>query len=208
MATRSMIGRFDENNRIVGRYVHWDGYPSGVGQTLHKAFAKHFGGSAEIMATYFIDEHPAGWSSVMNADFSLPAGFREVDDKPSPFIFSSSGEPISNPNYVNQPECYCHGSRQEPEDTLICNCGEGDNSGCQPLSIEYIYGLAEEGLHIYYHVEVAGEFDPPYEGTNYRPPKYCHVLYGILPWDQPVDWAQVEEDIAESRDAAYERSRA
>jgi hypothetical protein len=208
MGTRSMIGRKDEQGKTTGRYVHWDGYPSGVGQTLHNALRTYFGGDVDTMARYFIDEHPAGWSSIVGADFSLSSGFRNMDEKPSPYIRTDAGEPISNPDYVNQPECYCHGSREEPEQLLVCSCSDGDNSGCDPLYIEYVYGLAEEGLFISYHAPVPGEVDPPYDGTNYQPPKYTHVPYGVIPWDVDVDWGQIESDIAASLEAIHERSRA
>ena len=40
-ATRSQVGVIDKNGNIVSTYVHYDGYPEGVGKTLKK----HFNGS-------------------------------------------------------------------------------------------------------------------------------------------------------------------
>ena len=34
MSTRSFIGKLLSNNRVVGIYCHWDGDPTGVGETL------------------------------------------------------------------------------------------------------------------------------------------------------------------------------
>lgn len=40
-ATRSQVGIIDKSGNITSTYVHYDGYPKGVGQTLKK----HFNGS-------------------------------------------------------------------------------------------------------------------------------------------------------------------
>lgn len=37
-ATRSQIGVIDKNGKILSTYVHWDGYPDGVGKTAKKYF--------------------------------------------------------------------------------------------------------------------------------------------------------------------------
>ncbi len=38
MATRSSIGILTEKGTIVSVYCHWDGYPSGVGETLYECY--------------------------------------------------------------------------------------------------------------------------------------------------------------------------
>jgi hypothetical protein len=70
MGTRSVIARPSDEHLFEGVYVHWDGYPSGVGAAVHAA--ARFFGSPELAAQWLIDDHPAGWSSLASCDLSLP----------------------------------------------------------------------------------------------------------------------------------------
>jgi hypothetical protein len=96
MSTRSIIARelgSESPMQWEGRYHHWDGYPAGVGATLFDMYNGHFGRFEKDiggMLEFLIDEHPAGWSTINEADFSKEPGF------------GSGG-----------PECYCHGDRNE-----------------------------------------------------------------------------------------------
>lgn len=76
MSTRSVIARKNGTSGFIGVYHHWDGYPSGLGATLHELRNGHFQGSTEHMLRFLIDEHPAGWSTINGADFSQPPGAR------------------------------------------------------------------------------------------------------------------------------------
>lgn len=38
MATRSTIGKLNEDNSVTSVYCHWDGYPAGVGATLQQHY--------------------------------------------------------------------------------------------------------------------------------------------------------------------------
>jgi len=84
MSTRSVIARKTESG-FRGVYHHWDGYPSGLGQTLFNVRRWVFGGDTNSMLAYLIDAHPAGWSTVN--------GCRWFDARP---------------------RCYCHNDRNEP----------------------------------------------------------------------------------------------
>ena len=96
MSTRSIIAKETENG-WGGRYHHWDGYPAGVGATLYTAYNGHFEKDIEKMLKFLIDDHPAGWSTIVHADFSKEPGFNiGLDDEGPP-----------------APQCYCHGSRSE-----------------------------------------------------------------------------------------------
>lgn len=60
MATRSMIGAQNENGTVQAIYVHWDGYPLGVGYNLlnsfnseELAYALVEGGSLSTLATRY-----------------------------------------------------------------------------------------------------------------------------------------------------------
>lgn len=107
MSTRSVIARKTDSG-FKGVYHHWDGYPTALGETLFQAFNGHFKRDLDAMLGYLIDEHPAGWSTINNADFTQPPGFNEGR-------FRTSG-----------PHCYCHGGREEPANPLT----EKDASSC------------------------------------------------------------------------------
>lgn len=72
MSTRSVIARKTEQG-FQGVYHHWDGYPSGLGRTLYQAYNSHFGRDLDKMLVFLIDQHPAGWSTINGADWTLPA---------------------------------------------------------------------------------------------------------------------------------------
>lgn len=110
MGTRGVIAR-PVGEGFEGRYHHWDSYPSGLGLTLIQLRNGFFQGDTDAMLRVLLDEHPAGWSTINSADFSLPAGF------------DSAG-----------PNCYCHGSRSE--DGWLVTAENASGSGC-----EYAYVL-------------------------------------------------------------------
>ena len=96
MSTRGAIGRLLPDGSWQARYHHFDSYPSGLGRALYLAYRGFFNRSVERMLEYLVDEHPAGWSTIVDADFARTPGYRnydEIDD--------------------NAPHCYCHGDRHE-----------------------------------------------------------------------------------------------
>jgi len=72
-------------------YHHWDGYPEALGKTLWDLYHGHFAGDLVRMLAVLIDEHPAGWSSIIQSDFSREPGYGRGP----------------------APACYCHGERSE-----------------------------------------------------------------------------------------------
>lgn len=77
MSTRSVIGRTTDHGRtFTGVYHHWDGYPQCLGATLWELYREHFGRDLPTMLAVLIDQHPAGWSTINDADWSLPSGPR------------------------------------------------------------------------------------------------------------------------------------
>lgn len=114
MSTRSTIARKVSNGKAYkfrGVYHHWDGYPGALGATLHELYNGHFGKDLEAMLKYLIDDHPAGWSSINNADFTQEPGFEERG-------FKTKG-----------PQCYCHGGRKEKGWEVTESNASG--SGCE-----------------------------------------------------------------------------
>ncbi len=92
MSTRGAITRITDEHegKFTGVYHHWDSYPTGLGQTLWGLYHGHFKRDLRAMLSILIDQHPAGWSTINDRDFTLPVGFWEEG-----------------------PECYCHGDRHE-----------------------------------------------------------------------------------------------
>lgn len=82
MSTRAVIARMSNGNplKFVGRYHHWDGYPSGLGAELYGLYRGHFDRDLDRMLAVLLDEHPAGWSTINDADWTLPIGFKDRND--------------------------------------------------------------------------------------------------------------------------------
>src|SRR2546422_9347160 len=93
MSTRSAIAR-RKGDGFEGRYHHWDGYPTGVGQTLWQLYHGHFEHNLPQMLHFLLDEH-TGWSTINGRDFNQQPGYEEDG-------FRTGG-----------PACYCHGGRNE-----------------------------------------------------------------------------------------------
>ena len=123
MATRGCIGRPISDTGVLGVYHHWDSYPSELGATLWGLYHGFFGGDVDAMTAFLIDEHPAGWSSIIGADFTAPAGFGLTTDGPV---------------------CYCHGERsEEPAPIEIL--------GFEALAhddLEWVYVLHPRGMDV------------------------------------------------------------
>lgn len=131
MATRGIIARKTDYG-FRGVYHHWDSYLSGLGATLFNLYNDHFKKDIMQMLQALIDEHPAGWSSINDADFSLDPGFGgDAEDK-------------------RRPHCYCHGDRHE-KGLSIASLGEARQYGA-----EYVYVIdTDASLTVY---ERHGEF--------------------------------------------------
>lgn len=106
MSTHAIIAR-GTPTKFSGRYHHYDGCPTGLGAALWEHWRGHFGGTSEglrAMLGVLIDDHPAGWRSIVGRDFALPVGAvsREVERRRS-----------ARDEATREPECYCHGARRE-----------------------------------------------------------------------------------------------
>lgn len=106
MSTRAMIGRKTAEG-FAGRYHHWDGYPSGLGRALYELRNGHFHGDTAAMLAVLLDQHPAGWSTIVDRDFAQ-----------SPAWGSKTA-----------PECLCHGGRHDP--TWKVTQANAAGSGCE-----------------------------------------------------------------------------
>jgi len=94
MSTPGCIARKTKDG-FEGRYHNFDSYPEGLGKALYGVRNGYFKKNTEAMLKYLIDDHPAGWSSIVQRDFNKKAGF------------DGDG-----------PLCYCHGTRNEDEQLI------------------------------------------------------------------------------------------
>lgn len=176
MSTRGAIARLTpDSGGWSGRYHHSDSHPEGLGRELVRLYRDTFDGDHHLMARMLIDEHPAGWSTLIarGLDGDRPfttehfahAGFQSLDD-PQRGLF---------------PQCHCHGARAETADVLVCRCHTGDPSGCGPLWIEWAYVITASGLGVLtsHH---------PDTGTE---AKHTHRTVAFVNWSDTPDWREI-----------------
>lgn len=168
MSTRSVIAE-PHGDGFRGRYHHFDGYPSGVGAQLWELYHGHFTDDGEAMRQYLITDEPQGWSNIIGADFSLPKGWHDANDRDEPCAlcdlplwrhyrqYYPTGARLPFPDQVLQldhghqsipvitgPQSYtCRGeTSDEPEGYYITS--DGDDGGT-----EWAYVLGARSLFIF-----------------------------------------------------------
>lgn len=122
MSTRGVIARLTNvlPPQFAGRYHHWDSYPTGLGKALWSLYNGHFNRDLNVMLRVLVDDHPAGWSTIVGADFYLFSGFTELANRKTEEEDKTEGI---------QPECYCHGDRSEEAWEVSQQNASG--SGCE-----------------------------------------------------------------------------
>lgn len=136
MSTRASIARRTGPTTFKGVYHHWDGYPTALGATLWKLYHAHFERDLEAMLTFLIEKHPAGWSTINNADFKLPAGYQEATYRKKRNGDNDYSKPIPH-----GPICYCHGGRHEEASpvTEVDDCG---------MEWAYVFDIEKKLMHV------------------------------------------------------------
>ena len=76
MGTRSVVAARQDDGSWRGRYVHWDGYPEGVGQAVKEIIARD--GREKAIQTLMVDNY--GWSAV-NAQDEQDLGLGYTDGR-------------------------------------------------------------------------------------------------------------------------------
>lgn len=165
MSTRSCIARLTGPNAFKGVYHHWDGYPTALGATLWDVYQNHFERNLEKMLSFLIDEHPAGWSTINGADFTVEPGFGEkrpckhcgkdyVDHLEWPEGAGPNkgvgaiGDKLLGHVYEydytvpRQPQCYCHGERSEEASPV------DQNSDCG-MEWAYVFDIEKDILLVF-----------------------------------------------------------
>jgi hypothetical protein len=149
MSTNGIIARSTGEGTFKGRYHHWDSYPSGLGVALVELYRGHFKHDLTHMLTVLLDQHPAGWSTIVQKDFGLKPGYTNVGSRPD----GMSIEEFQNQPLNRRLQCYCHGARHE-EDFL-----HDEKSDCG-AEWAYVFDEDEKVLHVLDRQkhEVSGEY--------------------------------------------------
>lgn len=222
MSTRSAIARLTGREPLAfeGRYHHWDGYPTGLGRALWTLYHGHFQRDLSAMLEVLIDRHPAGWSTIIGADFTREPGFQELRlGGTTPPHTTPSHEPVTNGSKTGDPDaelphpatphpaapqCYCHGTRSEAGWEVTQDNASG--SGCEyayvfpPVSEQAADRMLILSSYIASGDKMVGMFGLGDPQAQWR------VLAEVLLQDQEPDWEQLD---AQAWDAitAVEASR-
>ena len=159
----------EELTVIKGRYHHWDGYPSGLGKALWDVYHDHFNRDIDGMLKLLLEDHPAGWSTIVNKDFSLEPGFDGDHTKPS------------------HPECYCHGDRNEGPHELT----HEDASGC---GVEWAYVFDRQRRQMKVTRPIDDDGEPGYGIAGYGPEGLKFHVVAVVDLDadgSEPDWEKL-----------------
>lgn len=152
MSTRSIIARATGEATFQGVYHHWDGYPTGLGKYLTEILVGPFAGDLPRMLRTLIDEHPAGWSTIVHKDFTLTPGYTwEKVKHPSCEGKGDAEYCVAMEVYrampdVRRPQCYCHGERSEEAQPFT----ERDDTDAEWA---YVFEEEERVLHVCYRAK-------------------------------------------------------
>ncbi len=147
MSTRSIIARATGEGTFKGVYHHWDGYPTGLGKYLTEILVSAFASDLPRMLHTLIDEHPAGWSTILHKDFTLPPGYTwEKVQHPSFEGLSDAEYRAALEAYrampdTRRPQCYCHGARNEEAQAFT----ERDDCGAEWA---FVFNEDDRVLHV------------------------------------------------------------
>lgn len=135
MSTNSIIGTMNisDSTRWMGKYCHWDGYPSGVGATLFREYRRAYAGNVQNLINYILAE-PVGWSAIMGCDLTLAPAWDEAECK-APESYSARGDKPMN-----------------PDGDFIRNTD--DHAGAQ---YAYMLNAPAHTMHIYKYVYASGK---------------------------------------------------
>lgn len=123
MSTHACVAKPD-GEAIDGRYVHFDGYPSGLGVTLIEGLER-FDGDLVAMTTKLIDNERVGWSVLAGSDLTEEPAWQGITE-----------EPRRNP--------LSYSARGETDELIITSVQHAADCGC-----DWLYVLRPEGITVY-----------------------------------------------------------
>lgn len=169
MSTRSVIARTTgSEGQFSGRYVHADGYPTGLGAELWKLLHQHFKSNLSAMLAYLIDAKHAqcGWSALVGKDFSLRPAYtweRATADGACYAVYSKRDD-------YRRPQCY--GGRKGETPYLFT---EKDFEG--GTDVEWLYAFDEENRKLFIR-DVSAKEDVAVIELDGSEPNWTHVECG------------------------------
>ncbi|MBI2851969.1 MAG: hypothetical protein HYX84_02530 [Chloroflexi bacterium] len=216
MSTRGAIAR-QKGDTFEGRYHHWDSYPTGLGKALWDVYHEQFQDNLDEMLRVLIDEHPAGWSSIVGKDFAVTPGYNDYGkgnclkcgrlawehyyqdwESHGKKLTAKARKDMANGRYMalehpfegpesNNAECYCHGDRHE--EAFLVTEENAAGSGC-----EYAYVFAENGKLIMTILSSLNEDESKMIGMfGMGNPEAKWGVLAIVPLDGPEpDWKNIE----------------
>lgn len=159
MGTRSVVGTPNRDGGWRGRYIHWDGYPAGVGCALLKIRHDLFPDDLPAMIEHLTVTH-TGWSTL-------------TGETPEPDRYTLS---VGNHGAVAVPGCGV--AYIEPEAEAWWIESDGDNGGT-----EWCYLLLPRGIEVLEAVRDGGHATGWF-GSNYGAD---WTLRGSVPWEPYED---------------------
>lgn len=139
-----------------GRIHSSDSYPTALGRTLWQQFREYFGRDFAAARKYLVEDHPAGFSTIVGADLSLPCGY--TNDFESAWEKLPDGRADFSKPLPHGARCYCHGDRSN-EHYLIT---DADGAHYPWLYLFVDMGYTVE-LRIYTDKETEGVTVPVWE---------------------------------------------
>jgi hypothetical protein len=208
MSTRSVIARPD-GDAFIGRYAHWDGYPTCRGAQLWRTFTEL--GSAQAVREYAIREGQQGyWSS-----FMPPSQAAREAGKPETAacdLCSGTGQRPDGLNGVRWTQQGCNGcsgtgmmrNRDRQEGWASSDGEEMVRSDGDDMGTEWAYVIADHAMVVLERRFGANIHDDQGHGTGMfgfgasdTEAGGYWALVGAYPWHRAEpDWDAVESRIA------------
>lgn len=113
MSTRGVIATATPKG-WRGRYHHSDSNPTELGKYLWSQANGPFKADLKRLVKILVDEHPAGWSNIVGADFQWAPGYIGHD---------TVAKQVTEAFNANVAHCFCHGERND-EPFLIRHTGQ------------------------------------------------------------------------------------
>jgi len=155
MSTNAAIARASGLGKFTGVYHHWDGYPTGLGIALWDAYHGHFAKDLPRMLAYLIDEHSAGWSTIVHKNFRYKPGWSDpCKGYPSHEGVTSEQWQEAYRKWQNsrmqaRPQCFCHGGRHEEPQPI-------DQDSDAGLEWAYVFDVETRTMRVIYPTKNAG----------------------------------------------------
>ena len=141
MGTRGIIAR-GTVKEFKGVYHHWDSYPEGLGRALYDAYHGYFKRDLQAMLKFLIDDHPGGWSTIVDRNFNLPVKLYRYPEPDTPCdicgkehwrhyrqYYKEHGEkPPADPEEPTLVLGHSAEHQNCPEMGPTCYCHQGENS--------------------------------------------------------------------------------